>query len=500
MTGVAGGPSPPAASAAPSAPGALSAPAQPQQAATKPGRNQIKPLYALVDATHNYPAIYRALKGSLQDKFTVYNRGRDQLQIQTASVPEYQLTIRALQAIGAQFSVLLQKDEIPSKFVFRGVHRETPAEFLAETFQDMRLPVQSFWFLENRYRHPEGPNQCSNCQRFSHVGKGCNSKSVCHWCSGPHRAPDCPHGGSRKYRQHKHRPSHKAPQASNLATRASTRAHRHHPTLPLGPPCAHPTGAIRPPTSTKQFQGQPAPHFKKHPSGHKNGKGAARKPRDTPAPPAPQTPAQPRSEPQKAPPAQPQQASPAPADTMAVDAAPGTSSSPQPTPAPTLKKQVLEDFLQVLEKSETFKSDPNLAATIMPMMSTVQRDNSTEIQMEGINVPLPSEDEAEMSSDDGFITVSSKKSQQAGSSSYQPQPPRQVWRGPSCPAPQQWQRPNQYSVLDDRYELEYPVVANSWRPRGQPQPQRAPKKHHSGHKNGKGKRAPEEQPAPRQEL
>ncbi|XP_063241401.1 uncharacterized protein LOC134541676 [Bacillus rossius redtenbacheri] len=117
----------------------------------------------------------------------------------------------------------------------------------------------------------------------------------------------------------------------------------------------------------RQHQGQPKPHFKKHPSGHKNGKGAPRQPRHTPATPAPQPPAKTPSRQQQAPTAQPQQASPAPADTMAVVATPGTSLAPQPTPAPTPKQPVLEDFLQVLEKSETFKSDPNLAATIMPM-------------------------------------------------------------------------------------------------------------------------------------
>ncbi|XP_063223125.1 uncharacterized protein LOC134531356 [Bacillus rossius redtenbacheri] len=235
MVGVAGGPSPPVPSAAPSAPGAPAAPAQPQQAV--PNKKQpIKPLFVFLDKGHNYPTIFSALKNSLQEKWSVYNRGRDQLQVQTASVTEYHTAIRALKAIGAQYSVLLQKDEIPKKFVFLGVHRETPAEFLTDVFTGMQLTVQSFWFLENRqtrqkcdklvvevpqtcdtdtilairefagmiihvedYRHPAGPSQCSTCQRFSHVGRGCSAKPVCRWCSGPHRTPDCPHGGNRDH-------------------------------------------------------------------------------------------------------------------------------------------------------------------------------------------------------------------------------------------------------------------------------------------------------------
>ncbi|XP_063237928.1 basic salivary proline-rich protein 4-like [Bacillus rossius redtenbacheri] len=52
----------------------------------------------------------------------------------------------------------------------------------------------------------------------------------------------------------------------------------------------------------RQHQGQPKPHFKKHPSGHKNGKGAPRQPRDTPATPALQPPAKTPSRQQQAPP------------------------------------------------------------------------------------------------------------------------------------------------------------------------------------------------------
>ncbi|XP_063240862.1 proteoglycan 4-like [Bacillus rossius redtenbacheri] len=390
MDGQDEGPPPPAPAAATT---------QPAQAATKPGKSQIKPLYTIVDATHNYPAIYRALKGSLQDKFTVYNRGRDQLQIQTASVPEYQTAIRALKAIGAQFSVLLQKDEIPGSPQGdpNRIRAATPSQSAAGAAARTALPTARTGAIGNMFAAQTAKGsmqQTTGAARCTRLSRAATSHRKHDASESDSRSSTCAKIGVLQQRR-KHRPSHKAPQASDQTTRDSNPGPPEPPRhRPWGPPAPPHLGQYFPQTAQNRFaplaqeptyretewpvyandyrprrqhHGQPVPHFKKHPSGHKNGKGASRQPRNTPAPPAPQTPAKTRNEPQKAPPAQPQQASPAPADTMAVDATPGTSMAPQPTPAPTPKQPVLEDFLQVLEKSETFKSDPNLAATIMPM-------------------------------------------------------------------------------------------------------------------------------------
>ncbi|XP_063244474.1 protein piccolo-like, partial [Bacillus rossius redtenbacheri] len=113
---------------------------------------RIKPLFVFLDQGHQYPRVYTALKQSVQEKFTCQNRGRDEIQVNVASVPDYHRAVKALQAIGAQHSVLLQRDEVPKKFVLRGVHRHTPSEFLQEEFSSLILPVQNHWFLENRQR------------------------------------------------------------------------------------------------------------------------------------------------------------------------------------------------------------------------------------------------------------------------------------------------------------------------------------------------------------
>ncbi|XP_063237329.1 uncharacterized protein LOC134539327 [Bacillus rossius redtenbacheri] len=356
----------------------------PQNPAPQAKKVQIKPLFVFVDQGHSYPVIKAALDAALHMTWTCVSRGHDQLMIHTATIEDYHRAVQALEQAGVQHSVLLQPDEIPNKFVFCRVHSSIDKEFIQAEFVKMGLPVQNFWFLCNRqtrrpinklvvelpkavnsdriyaiktfcnlsirvedYRHPKGPMQCGNCQRFGHPTKGCRASPVCRWCSKGHKTENCPEGGDR-----------------NKAKCASCK----------GPHCANYRGC----QAYKRENWRYLPQEE-------------RKERE-------------------------------------------------------------------LQSKRAIRENKRAAAAAQ-----------THFQ-----------------------------SQQAGSSSYQPQPPRQVWRGPSCPAPQQWQSPNQYSVLDDRYELEYPVVANSWRPRGQPQPQRAPKKHHSGHKNGKGKRAPEEQPAPRQ--
>ncbi|XP_063221908.1 uncharacterized protein LOC134530722 isoform X1 [Bacillus rossius redtenbacheri] len=212
---------------------------QPPAAASKAPR--VKPLFVFLDQGHQYPRVYHALKNALTERFTCTNRGKDDLMVHTASIADYARAIKALQAIGAQHSVLLQQHEVPKKFVLRGVHRHTPTDFLQEEFAALNLPVQNHWFLENRqrrekcdalvievpqscdtariqalrkfagmrirvddYRRPKGPAQCSNCQRFNHVGEGCSVAPVCRWCSGPHSATDCPNGGKQEHKKCAH--------------------------------------------------------------------------------------------------------------------------------------------------------------------------------------------------------------------------------------------------------------------------------------------------------
>ncbi|XP_063216140.1 uncharacterized protein LOC134527403 [Bacillus rossius redtenbacheri] len=188
-------------------------PLPPQPPAAPAKTPKVKPLFVFLDQGHQYPRVYTALKNALTDKFTCQNRGRDEIMVHTASVPEYHRAIKALEAIGAQHSVLLQHDEIPKKFVLRGIHRHTPLDFLQQEFTALSLPtcnseriygLTEFAGMRIRvddYRRPSGPSQCSNCQRFTHSGKGCKANPVCRWCSGPHRAPDCPNGGNPEHKK-----------------------------------------------------------------------------------------------------------------------------------------------------------------------------------------------------------------------------------------------------------------------------------------------------------
>ncbi|XP_063228930.1 uncharacterized protein LOC134534396 [Bacillus rossius redtenbacheri] len=187
------------------------APQAPSAPATKVPK--MKPLFVFLDAGHQYPRVYHALKSALAEKFVCQNRGRDELMVHTANITEYHRAIKALQVIGAQHSVLLQREETPQKFVLRGVHRHTPNDSLQQEFAAANLPVQNFWFLENRqkrekcdvlvievpqtydaekiraltefagmpirvddYHRPSGPSQCSVCQRFNHVGTHCQQQ------------------------------------------------------------------------------------------------------------------------------------------------------------------------------------------------------------------------------------------------------------------------------------------------------------------------------------
>ncbi|XP_063223134.1 uncharacterized protein LOC134531364 [Bacillus rossius redtenbacheri] len=359
-----------------------SSPASAEPAPQAPKKMQVKPLFVFVDQAHSYPVIKAALDAALLEKWSCISRGHDQLMVHTATVTEYHRAVKALEAAGVQHSVLLQRDEIPNKFVFCRVHSSMDKAFIQGEFQRMGLPVQNFWFLTNRqtrqpinklvvelpkaintdkvyaiksfgglnirvedYRHPKGPLQCGNCQRFGHSGKGCRASPVCRWCSQGHKTEVCPQGGDKKQMK-----------------------------------CARCDGP-----HSANYRGCMA--FKRENWRH--------------------------------------------------------------LPQQERKERELQ--------SKRAMRDNRRAAAAAP-------------------VPPPP--------------------QHAGPSGCQPQPPRQAWRAPSYPAPQQY---NQYTVLADRYETEYPVIANPWRPRGQPQTQRPPKKNLTGHKNGKGRQPPVEQPAPRQE-
>ncbi|XP_063218736.1 uncharacterized protein LOC134528998 [Bacillus rossius redtenbacheri] len=224
----------PASQPAPST-SAGSSPASAEPAPQAPKKMQVKPLFVFVDQAHSYPVIKAALDAALLEKWSCISRGHDQLMVHTATVTEYHRAVKALEAAGVQHSVLLQRDEIPNKFVFCRVHSSMDKAFIQGEFQRMGLPVQNFWFLTNRqtrqpinklvvelpkaintdkvyaiksfgglnirvedYRHPKGPLQCGNCQRFGHSGKGCRASPVCRWCSQGHKTEVCPQGGDKK--------------------------------------------------------------------------------------------------------------------------------------------------------------------------------------------------------------------------------------------------------------------------------------------------------------
>ncbi|XP_063232253.1 uncharacterized protein LOC134536465 [Bacillus rossius redtenbacheri] len=126
-----------------------SSPAPPNPA-PQAKKMQVKPLYVFVDSGHSYPAIKRVLDAALQERWSCVSRGHDQLMIHTATVEEYHRAVRALEQAGVQHSVLLQRDEIPKKFVFCRVHSSTDKQFIQAEFAAMGLPVQNFWFLYNR--------------------------------------------------------------------------------------------------------------------------------------------------------------------------------------------------------------------------------------------------------------------------------------------------------------------------------------------------------------
>ncbi|XP_063229653.1 uncharacterized protein LOC134534878 [Bacillus rossius redtenbacheri] len=264
--------------------------------------------------SHMEVSLYSALKGALDEKFTCQHRGHDEMQVNTANIAEYHRAIKALQAIGAQHS---------------------------QEFAAADLPVQNCWFLENRhkrekcdalvievpqscdsakiyalrefagmlirvddYKRPSGPNQCSNCQRFGHVGKGCNASPVCRWCSSPHCAPDCPQGGVADHKR-------------------CTHCKLQH--------CANYKGCEE---YKRRGKRQPQTRmFKKNATGHKNGKGKYPQPTED----RPHQPAQDKLLAAKTAPAAPTrhtpvpaqpQAAPAPVETMAVEEAPVQPTAP----------------------------------------------------------------------------------------------------------------------------------------------------------------------------
>ncbi|XP_063244450.1 uncharacterized protein LOC134543534 [Bacillus rossius redtenbacheri] len=434
---------------------------EPPAAETK--RRKIKPLFVFLDQGHQYPRVYKALKDSLAEKFICQNRGRNEIMVHTGSITDYHRAVKALQAIGAQHSVLLQRDEVPKKFVLRGIHHDTPQDFLQQEFAALSLPVQNCWFLENRqrfqkcdalvievpqscptetiqalqefagmkirvddYRRPSGPVQCSNCQRFTHVGKGCAANVVCRWCSGPHKATECPNGGNPEHKKcalcegkhcanyrgcseyKKETRRHLPPdvrkareQQSRRDIQANKRAEVQAQAEPLGPEApppptfgdymlqagvntyaplqqhweaSHDDMAYPALANNPRPRGQRQTQPKNNWTGHNNGNGKPRQPaqdklQSTQAAAAVPPKQAPRPAPRQAEPAQRQPAPPA-AEHMAVDAAPVVQTAPA-APAPSAQPLQMEDMQNILQTSKAFQASSHMRQALAPLCQLI---------------------------------------------------------------------------------------------------------------------------------
>ncbi|XP_063218637.1 uncharacterized protein LOC134528900 [Bacillus rossius redtenbacheri] len=346
---------------------------------------------------------------------------------------------------------------MPRKFVLRYVHRLTPLDFLQQELATANLPVQNFWFLENRqcrekcdalvievpqscdpnrilllkefasmairvddYRRPSGPSQCSKCQQFNHVRKGCRAAPVCRWYSCPHRAPDGPLAGQQEHKkcahcQEQHCANYKGcseykkescrhlPQvrkAREQQSRRDIRENRRAATHPapqqrtppgfFGPPGSQPWGPTRhtllpgftqytnnrfdalthhsvpsyneldyPVFANNPWQRRLRPkQQKKNWTGHKNGNGRKQHQQQQPTHAAP-TKENPAAAPRRV-------TSPAAAQIMVVDTAPV---SPPPPPTPTTDTQVphLEDVQSILLNNKAISANTQLRSYIGPL-------------------------------------------------------------------------------------------------------------------------------------
>ena len=214
---------------------------QTQAPTTTPNKKvQIKPFYVYLDTGHTYPTMKRALDAALTKQWHCTARGKDTIQVATSSIPEYHAAIQAVKTAGFQHSVLLQKDEIPQKFVLCKVPARLEKEFLQEEFARGNIPVSNFYFLTARnktkmdklvievpkdfpqenirdlryfaglrirvedFRYSKDPPQCSQCQRYWHINKGCHAHPVCRWCGDPHETTNCPKGGQPEFKKCAH--------------------------------------------------------------------------------------------------------------------------------------------------------------------------------------------------------------------------------------------------------------------------------------------------------